>query len=379
MNCKKVLIFIDWFLPGYKAGGPIQSIANFVTHFGNELEISIVTSNKDLGDVEPYNNLKFNKWNHKGNYRIIYLDKEHQNISYFNFLLNEKLYDTVYFNSLFSVYYTLLPLLVAIKNKKRIVIAPRGMLGAGALNIKKTKKQLLLRVLKLSGIPKRISWQATAESEVEEVKKCFGANTNVFLAPNLSAKMKSEIVGKTKLKGKLNLFFLSRIALKKNLKAALQYLMEVSNEYKIRFAIIGPIDEIEYWKECEQLIKKMPNHITVNYIGAIPNLELPEILKEEHVMLLPTFHENFGHVIMESFQNGCPVIISDQTPWSNLENKRMGWDINLNEPKKFIKAIETMAKMNNLAYNEWSLNAFNFAKEKSNNETIIKAYGALFN
>lgn len=379
VNRNRILIFIDWFLPGYKAGGPIQSIANFVTHFANELEISIVTSNKDLGDDEPYKNIKFNQWNHRENYRIIYLDKKHQNISFYSFLLNEKLYDTVYFNSLFSVYYTLLPLLVAIKNRKRIVIAPRGMLGEGALNIKKRKKQLLLGVLILSGITKRVCWQATAKSEVDEVKNYFGESANVFLVPNLSANIQTQVVDKKKVKGELNLFFLSRIALKKNLKAALKYLMQVSNEYKIKFTIIGPVDELEYWKECEQLIKKMPNHINVNYIGAIPNLDLPKILKEEHVMLLPTFHENFGHVIMESFQNGCPVIISNKTPWYNLENKRIGWELDLNEPKKFVKAIEIMSEMNNFEYNEWCINAFNFAKEQSNNETIIKANRSLFN
>jgi len=25
---KKILVFIDWYLPGYKAGGPVRSMAN---------------------------------------------------------------------------------------------------------------------------------------------------------------------------------------------------------------------------------------------------------------------------------------------------------------------------------------------------------------
>ena len=53
MKKKKILIFIDWFLPGYKAGGPIQSISNFVNHFGTVFDISIITSNKDLGLLSP--------------------------------------------------------------------------------------------------------------------------------------------------------------------------------------------------------------------------------------------------------------------------------------------------------------------------------------
>ena len=377
----KILIFIDWFLPAYKAGGPIQSISNFVNHFGDELEISIVTSDRDLGDFESYRNLKLNQWIHKENYRVIYLDKEHQNKNYYSFLLKEKLYNTVYFNSLFSFSFALLPLWAAIKdkNKKKIIIAPRGMLGAGALRIKKRKKQLLLVVLKLSGIPQKVIWQATADSEMNEIKSCFGNNTKVFLTPNLSTKMQLEVAEKRKVKGELNLFFLSRIALKKNLKTALQYLMEVNDTFKINFSIIGPIGEPNYWRECEQLIKIMPNNITVNYIGAVQNSELPEILRKEHVLLLPTFHENFGHVIMESFQNGCPVILSNQTPWLDLEKKKIGYDIDLDKPLDFTLAIEFFAKINEEDYQKWSLNAFNFAQEFCNNKETINANRDLFN
>ena len=34
-------------------------------------------------------------------------------------------------------------------------------------------------------------------------------------------------------------------------------------------------------------------------------------------------HENFGHVIVESWQNGCPVLISENTPWKNLESQKL--------------------------------------------------------
>jgi glycosyltransferase involved in cell wall biosynthesis len=374
----KILLFVDWFLPGYKAGGPIQSIANFVNHFGSEFEISIVTSNTDLGQSEPYEDIPFNTWIINDNYRIIYLDAAHQNIKQYRFLLNEEFYDTFYFNSLFSVHFALIPLWLAVRMDSRVVLAPRGMLGAGALNIKKRKKQLLLWALKFSGYPQKIIWQATAASERDEIKKCFGNRTQVLLAPNLSAKMPSKALDKNKRKGELHLFFLSRIAQKKNLKGALNYLKAVNQRYNIRFSIIGPIDELEYWKECLLLIEKMPSHIKVNYIGAIPNLALPEILKDEHVMLLPTYHENFGHVIIESFQSGCPVILSDQTPWSDLAEKKIGWDIALNKPADFVLALETMAEMDAKSYNEWSFNAYNFAKDFCNNEKIIAANRSLF-
>jgi glycosyltransferase involved in cell wall biosynthesis len=378
MKKKKILIFIDWFLPAYKAGGPIQSISNFVNHFGAVFDISIVTSNRDLGATNPHDGIESNVWIVKDNYRIKYFDKKYLLFYNYRFLLKENLYDSVYFNSLFSLYFTLLPLWFALRYNMRIVLAPRGMLGSGALKIKKRKKKLALWLLKISGVPNKIIWQATARTEILEVKKYFGEKLQLKLVPNLSAKIPEFLITKQKKVATLDLFFLSRISEKKNLIGALNYLKEVRECYKINFSIIGPIGEQGYWNECELIINKLPNHITVNYLGAIPNLELPDVLKKQQVLLLPTFNENFGHVILEAFQAGCPVIISNQTPWQDLENKKIGYDIDLNKPQDFTLAVEFFAKINEENYQKWSLNAFNFAFEFCNNKEIIDANRDLF-
>ena len=40
---KTILIFVDWFEPGYKGGGPIRSIAGFI-HNLNNFTINVVTN-----------------------------------------------------------------------------------------------------------------------------------------------------------------------------------------------------------------------------------------------------------------------------------------------------------------------------------------------
>ena len=67
----KVVVFIDWFLPAFKAGGPIQSVANLIDHLGSEICISIVTSDRDLGDAIPLPGIDLNKWIAKENNSII--------------------------------------------------------------------------------------------------------------------------------------------------------------------------------------------------------------------------------------------------------------------------------------------------------------------
>jgi len=375
---KKILIFIDWFIPGYKAGGPIQSVVNLINHLGNEYDFDVVTSNKDLGEVAAYQNLSFNKWIERENCRVIYLDGESQNLKRYREILREKYYDSVYLNSLFSVNFTLKPLLALMNFNCIIMLAPRGMLGAGALNIKPLKKKIFLKLFRSFGFSHKINWHATAASEATEIKQHFGKGSKVHIATNLSAVVAEDLPEKKKKKGFVNLFFLSRVSKKKNLKAALQFLNQVDQKFNINFSIIGPIEDQKYWQECLEIIDSLPSNIMLKNIGAVPNHHLKEKLKDQHFMLLPTFHENFGHVIMESWQNACPVIISRNTPWQDLVKQKTGFDLELAKPKDFIAAIERAAGMDQGEYDAWSKASFEFAKEYCNDPKAIEASRRLF-
>ena len=235
------------------------------------------------------------------------------------------------------------------------------MVGKGALAIKPLKKKVFISLFKLNGLHNKVVWHATSILEKEEIEEQFGHDLDIRVAPNLSSKM-GLYQDKAKKEKCLNVFFLSRIAVKKNLLKALEYLSDTNSEYKINFSIIGPIDESEYWQSCEAYIKKMPKHIEVTYLGAIPNYKLKDTLKNQHILLLPTMHENFGHVIMESWQNGCPVIISNQTPWDELQEKYIGYSVPLSKPEAFVKYINHFAEMDEISFNTWSKSSFDFAE-----------------
>lgn len=375
---KRLWIFIDWYLPAYRAGGPIQSVSNLVSRLKSDFEISVITSNLDLGEPLDLKQSELNVWVEKEGYRVIYLDQEHQNRQFYNKLFLENSFEVAYFNSLFSIKFTLMPFLI-LKNKPlRRVFATRGMLGRGALAIKPLKKTVFLQWFKLMNLHKKVVWHATAQSEVEEIKKHFGAEREILLAPNLSTISSNDFFEKEKKANQLNIFFLSRIAVKKNLLGALEILSKIKITHNIRFHIIGPIDDKPYWEKCSKRIKTLPKHIDVNYLGAIPNHQLPKLLKDEHVLLLPTYGENFGHVIMESWQNSCPVIISDQTPWRDLQKEKLGYDLSIENQSSFVDAIEHLSGMTQDDYLAWSKSSFIFAKSFIDNPEVLEQNRRLF-
>ncbi len=374
---KRILIFIDWFLPGYKAGGPIRSTVNIIEQLFEDFDFYIVTSDRDLGDESPYKNIITNKTEDNGKYKVVYLSPENQNKKTCLKLFEEIKPDKVYFNSLFSVKFTLLPLYFIKKRMPAdsIILAPRGMLGNEALELKKIKKNIFLKLGKLSGLFSGILWHATTSDEAGDIKKVF-TGAKVVIAENIpqpppaySQKEKKDVT---------KFIFISRISKKKNILYAIKILNKLKTGSSIIFDIFGPAEDKNYEQICKTEAESSSGNISVNFKGEIAHNNVIKTLKNYHFFLFPTLHENYGHAVFEAFSAGCPVIISDKTPWKNLEEKKIGWDINLQDKDKFRKVIQKCIDMTQEEYDKMSLNAFNFAKNSSANSKSVKQTKNLF-
>src|SRR5687768_14370742 len=140
---KKILIFIDWYLPGYKAGGPIQSCANLVAHLKDEFDFSIVTRDTDYCETIPYKTVKSDAWNLlPDGTRVYYFSGKKLNRKNIKKILDTEEYDDVYLNGIFSTYFTLTPLYyLNLRKSRKVIIAARGMFARGALRVKRIKKK----------------------------------------------------------------------------------------------------------------------------------------------------------------------------------------------------------------------------------------------
>lgn len=343
---KKILIFSDWYLPGFKAGGPIRSVSNFMQVFKEDFDCSILTSDADFSEKKPYSGIDSNCWTQAPDgTHTFYFSKEKQKMKNLKAILRPLNVDFAYFNSMFSVFFTLFPMHILLRTKPqvKIILAPRGMLHEGALKLKAPKKKVFLKMFKLMGWHKKILWQATDEQEYADIKKHFG-NVSIQIVPNLPSATHTELYCPEKKKGEANFVFLSRVSEKKNLHYFIECLKNIKG--KVTLDVWGNKEDEEYLSRCEKLASGLSGDIVVRFMGAYPNHMLSEIIKPYHFSVLPTLGENFGHSIFESFNNGKPVIISDQTPWQNLELMEVGWDIPLTNPQKWENTIQECVDMN---------------------------------
>lgn len=375
-NKLKTLIFIDWFYPAHKAGGPIRSVYNIVQALAKDMDTYIVTSAYDIGDVSPLSNIVIDEWIKKEAYSILYLARHSQNRRKYKSILNTINPDVVYLNSLFSLGFTIKPLLSIHKNSQiKIVLAPRGMLKPDALAIKSLKKQIFLLALKTSKYLKNIIWHASSEVEKQEVCQYFGKSANVMVAQNISTVIPLRPINTIKKEsGSLKLIFFSRINPIKNLDFLLNVLAQLKNP-NVNLDIYGPIEDVSYWRACIQFIKH--NLLNVNYKGVLNQGEKEKILWQYDFLILPTKGENFGHVIAESLSASLPVIISQNTPWRSLHLYNSGYDLPL-KIDEFVKTLRQLVLLDHNAYLAYSEGAKAYSEKFILNKNIIKDNKKLF-
>ncbi len=375
---KKVLVFIDWFLPGDKAGGPVRSCANLLDHLGNDFDFSVVTRDTDYTETKPYDAINSDAWNIHDGKRVYYISAKELNKETIRRILSEEKPYAVYLNGIWSQPFTAWPLKEAKKSKGKIkvIVAARGMLAPSALAIKATKKKLFLRLAKWRSDFSNVIFHATNEKEATEIRKSIGDKTKILVAGNLPRKAGNVAAHALKVKGKLRIISVARIAPEKNTLFALETLSKVGVEVAADF--FGAVYDENYWQQCKAVIDKLPSNIKVKFPGPIASQDISKTLVNYDLLFMPTRGENFGHIILESMQAGTPVLISDQTPWKNLANENAGWDLPLKSVDGFVQTIERIAAMNDVDFKKHSDAALALSTQYASDEKLLEDNRKLF-
>jgi len=373
------LILCDWFLPGYMAGGPIQSVAALTHHLRDEFEFSILTTDRDFKSTQPYEGIVADRWTEFAGRKVYYISPSMLNAETIENLINSTPHDLLYINSLYSKFFAVIPL--QLRRQKKItapvVLAPRGMLSEGALKTKTLKKKLFLAYARALGLFKGITWQSTSTQETAEIHNRISRNAFVREASNLpNVPPVAHTIAKQA--GELKLCNIARICDTKNVHFAIEVLTHYKGQGQISFDIFGPVEDPAYWEKCRHTAAKLPANVVMRYNGSIPPSEVAGILAAHHALFLPSHNENFGHGIVEALFSARPVLISDQTPWRHLHQKQVGFDLDLDEPGKFLAAIEELLSLDNTAYQTWCKQASAYIHEHLAIDHIRHAYGKLF-
>jgi glycosyltransferase involved in cell wall biosynthesis len=382
----RILIIAQVYLPGYLAGGPVRSVANIVEWLGDEFDWHILTTDRDLHGQEPYKNVVVNEWIQVGKARVFYASPDRCSPLSFLEIIRQQPYDLLYLNSFFSPKFSILPVVarrLGLLPYRPVLVAPRGEFSQGAYKLKAFKKAAFVFLSKLMGLH-RVYWHASTDFEVKDIGRVMNIHDDsVFSARVFSARDLAERVevglpdGRSVREGDgLRVCFLSRVSPMKNLDYALKVLAAVSRP--VIFDIYGPKEDPDYWAECEGLIAVLPAHVRVNYMGSVENSAVRSIMSHYALFFLPTRGENFGHVLLEAWSAGLPVLTSDQTPWRSLADKGVGWDLPLGSPERFSQIIDNVADWSDDIHRKMRVRCEDFACQNMRDELALEANRNMF-
>ncbi len=268
------------------------------------------------------------------------------------------------------------------KNKIPVSWSPHGMLQKWALKNKLLKKVVALALYQWRDLAKADLLHATAESEVEDIRRLKLKN-KIVVAP-LGVRIDAEIDGKKLDENrKRTLLFVSRVQRKKGLPVLIDAWAKLPNELRQNWEvrIVGP-DQEGHISELKSQCAKFGVLNDFTFVGPKYGEDLNREYKSADLFVLPTHSENFGSVVIEALAREVPVICSQGAPWKELETYECGW-----WPEDSVNALQSvLMKSMNLSdeeRKEMGKRGRKLVEDKYTWDavcsTLIKSYKEIFN
>lgn len=353
----RICLVSSSFYPAFSYGGPISATWGLAKSIAsNDLQIYISTTNANGKDRL---NVPLNKFIQKEkNLFVKYYHEEAINIFSFAFLLgiwsDIKKSQVIYIQYLFS-YTVIISLLFSLLQSKKIIICPRGSFSSYTLTYKRSFIKRIWISLFFAPFKKSIIWHASSHLEEKDIKNQFptskvivindGIDFNSFQDP--SVLNKDELVYKytgKSIKKISNIFFsMGRLHPVKSFDILIKaFFIHINNDKNALLMIAGGDDGDK--QALKLLITKLNLENSVFLIGSVNFDDKKLLLNNCDYFTLASKFESFGIVIAEALCCGKPIILSNKTPWNDLESNNCGILVN-NDSNSFSFAFNEINSM----------------------------------
>jgi len=251
------------------------------------------------------------------------------------------------------------------------IITPRGMLEPWPLNAKRWKKKLALTLYQRHDLAKATCIHATAQMEVENIRK-LGFKNPIAVIPNGLDINEFPVKPKPITKEKHTLLFLSRIHPKKGIELLIDAWQQLDNTLRQYWQVkIAGNGEEGYIASLEKLIKERGLNEEIKFIGPQFGEAKLAAYHGADLFVLPTHSENFGVVVAEALACDVPVITTKGAPWEELNTCNAGWWIDIGV-QPLVEALQEALQLSEEQRIQMGQNGRKLVEEKYSIESVSK-------
>jgi glycosyltransferase involved in cell wall biosynthesis len=210
----------------------------------------------------------------------------------------------------------------------KLVVSPRGMMSAWAWNHHGLRKQAARRFVHPGALEAVAGWHATSPEEETEIR-ALGFRQPVCIAPNgvAAAAAADRAVAKAHwqdacpaTRDRPVALFYSRFHRKKRVLELIDLWLERGPKDWLLLLVGIPEDYT-----AATLGDYVHRQSGTGRVAVFSGQGRPPPYAVASLFLLPSHSENFGLVIAEAMANAVPALVTDGTPWRELNTTGLGW------------------------------------------------------
>ena len=337
----RICLISSSFYPATFYGGPIFAtwgLSKKLAEKGTEIYVSSTNANGG-SSLDIRTNIFLRK---EKNIFVKYYYEEIRNMFSFAFLFGVwydiKKADVLYIQYLFH-YTVLISLLFSLIQRKKIIVCPRGSFSYFTLSNRFVSlKDFWIRYL-IKPFCKQVVWQASSYLEKRDIRRNL-PDANVIIindGVDFSSFQQFKNINKQELlkrytniqfKEVSHIFFsMGRLHSIKCFSVLIEaFSLLVEKDLNAKLLIAGGNDG-EEGRLRQQIIDLNLQH-SVFLIGSVDFEDKKNLLNNSDYFSLASEFESFGIVVAEALSCGKPIILSNKTPWRDLEKNKCGIFVN---------------------------------------------------
>jgi glycosyltransferase involved in cell wall biosynthesis len=177
------------------------------------------------------------------------------------------------------------------------------------------------------------AFHTISEASKKDLLK-FGSKKSIYIIPPTI----EEILPENVIQNNKQFIFVGRLVFYKNVEIlikAIKIIKEKEKEVKLIIVGGGPL-----LQDLRNMVEKLQIEKNVIIKGFVDAKEKSKLIAQSNALLFPSMCEGFGLVILESFQQKRPVLVSDIPPMSDIiKEGKTGFILNPQNEEEWAKKI----------------------------------------